>query len=135
MKTIRTPGSANERDTLSTQTLLIGEKFEETQNNLKTVILTEVTKNNKQLEEKINEAVQMNKSYADTVTNMMSNEGIGVRAVPVVTNIDFRTEMREERSKQLADETDNQMRTSNFIVHGNVTANGEIPERKQHENF
>ena len=76
----------------------------------------------------------MNKSYADTITNTMSNEGIGVRAIPVVTNIDFRTVMGEERNKQLADETD-KMRACNFIVHGNVEANDEIPEHKQHQHF
>ena len=110
----------------------MGEKFEEIQNSLKSVILTEVSKTNTQLEEKINAAVQLNKSYAESVTNTVATAGSGVSTEPIV-NIDFRAVMREERNEQLADETDKKMRACNFIVHGNVEANGEIPERKQHD--
>ena len=123
--------SANCGDTLSSLTRIMGEKFEEIQSNLKSVILTEVSKNNLQLEEKINAAVQLNKSYADTVTNTMTSTSSG--APTTVTQVDFRAVMREERNSQLADETDKRMRACNFIVHGCVEANGEIPERKEND--
>lgn len=132
LETARTSGSVNGSDTLSTLTQIMGEKFEEIQNNLKSVILTEVTKNNKQLEEKIDEAVQMNKSYADTVSNTVTSTGNGA-TVSAEPPVDLRAVMREERNQQLADETDKKMRACNFIVHGNIEANGEIPERKQHD--
>ena len=130
LKSARTAGAANGGDTLTTLTQLMGKKFEEVQNNLKSVILTEVTKNNKQLEEKINQAVQINKSFVDAVTNA-DNVQVGVK--PPITNVDFRTVLRDERNEQLADEADKKTRACNFIVHGNIESNGEMPERKQHD--
>ena len=124
--------SANSGETLSSLTRIMGEKFEEIQNNLKSVILTEVSKNNLQLEEKINAAVQLNKSYADTVTNTMTSTSSGAPTA-AVTDVDFRAVMREERNSQLAEETDKKMRACNFIIHGCLEANGEIPERKEHD--
>ena len=123
--------TCNNKETLTTLTSIMEEKLEEIQNNLKSVILNEVSKNNSQLEEKINSALLMNKSYADTVTNSETSNGF--LPEPIATKIDLRAVIREERNTQLAEESDKKMRACNLILHGNIESSGEIPERKLHD--
>ena len=125
--------SPNPDDNLVALTQLMAKKFEEVETNLKKSILTEVGKSNKQLEEKFNEVVQTNKSYADALTNadpVIRTEG---ESTPIAAPRDFRTIMRLERNEQLAEEADKKERACNLVVHGVLENAGEEQERKEYE--
>lgn len=61
--------------TITTFTELMAKKFEEVENNLKESILTEVSKSNKQLEDRFNEAVLTNRTFANVLTNSEGTDG------------------------------------------------------------
>ena len=119
-------------DTITTLTELMAKKFEEVENNLKESILTEVSRNNKQLEDKINEAVRTNKSYRGVLTNSEGEDGELVLPAPTPTP-DLRAVMREERNEQLAEEAEQKQRACNFIVHGVAEIVGEVSAAKKHD--
>ena len=98
-------------NTLTTLTNLMATKFKEVEKNLKESILAEVSKNNKRMEDKINEVVIAHKSYADTVKN--TEEGW-----TTVPPNNFHAMIREERNEQLAEETDKKLRSCNIVLHG-----------------
>ena len=123
---------ATSEGSLASLTQLMANKFEEVENNLKVSILNEVTKNNQRLEEKINEVVQTNRSYANAVTNAENGQS---DMEPILANAtqDFRSVMREELNAQLAEEAEQKQRACNFVIHGVAEAGGDVTEAKQHD--
>ena len=82
---------------------IMTKKLEEVQQTLKVSLLAEVTKNNKQFEDKTKGMIKENKSYAETVKNSQ----VAMNATPQSTNtIDLRSIIREEQNEQLAEESD-----------------------------
>ena len=81
-------------------------KLEQIEKSLKESLLAEVSKNNKRLEDKLNEVINVNKSYAEIVRSSQ----IATNPMPTTSeNSDQRTIMREEQNEQLADETDKKL--------------------------
>ena len=94
---------------------IMTKKLEEVQQTLKVSLLAEVTKNNKQFEDKMKGMIKENKSYAETVKNSQ----VAMNATPQSTNtIDLRSIIREEQNEQLAEESDKKKRSCNLILHG-----------------
>ena len=110
----RAPKSAE--DTITTLTAMMAKKFDEVEKNLKESLLTEVEKNNKALEEKINEVVSTNKSFADAVTNSETSAAQTAPRDPPTH--DFRAIIRAEHNEQLAEETEKKSRSGNLVIHG-----------------
>ena len=124
--------TGTDEGSLKQLTDLVATKFEEVEKSLKLSILTEVDKCNKKFEEKIEEVVSINKSYAESVTN---TEGSSTTNRPAVTSPpDFRSIIREEENEKLADETDKKRRACNIIVHGvAVSTSDDKDQAKQHD--
>ena len=130
--TLQTPAHETTNDGgLASLTELMAKKFEEVENNLKKSLLDEVNRNNQKLEQKIEEVVQTNKTYANALTGVENVPG----SAPTVANRipDFRTVMREERNELLTEEAEQKQRAINFIIHGVVEANGDEAVTKQHD--
>ena len=82
---------------------MMTKKLEEVGQTLKESLHTEVNKNNKQFEEKMNEVIKTNKSY----TEIMKNSQVATKAIPQTSgNTDLCAIIREEQNEQLAKETD-----------------------------
>ena len=99
---------------------ILAKRFDEVESKLIDSLQIEVIKNQKKIEDQMNEFFQ--KSYAAAVgdaeplqksTGSVSPEKNGIIHVP-----DIRSIIREEENERLADETDKKRRTCNFIVHG-----------------
>lgn len=99
---------------------ILAKRFDEVESKLIDSLQIEVIKNQKKIEDQMNEFFQ--KSYAAAVgdaeplqksTGSVSLEKNGIIHVP-----DIRSIIREEENERLADETDKKRRTCNFIVHG-----------------
>ena len=83
------------------------------------------------MEQKIEEVVQTNKTYANALTGIENAPGAApTTAAPVP---DFRTVMRQERNEVLAEEAEQKQRAINFIIHGVVEADGDEAAVKQHD--
>ena len=111
---------------------MMAKKFDEVEKNLKMSLLTEVEKSNKLLEDKINEVVLTNKSFADAVTTSEATGATTASRVP--PSHDFRAIMRAEHNEQLAEESEKKSRACNLVLHGipeSISANKE--EAKQHD--
>ena len=103
-------------DILEILTKLMSKKFEEVEKNLKDSLSIEVNKNNKQIEEKLNEVAETNKSYAEALTK--SEDQTPTTTVTPATTQDFRSIIRDEHNEQLAEETDKRARACNIVIHG-----------------
>ena len=89
-------------------------KLELVERNLTESLLAEVTKNNRKLEEKLDEVMKEYKSYAETV----SQSHIATNATPQTTESpNLREIMREKQNAQLAEETDIKLRSCNILMH------------------
>ena len=89
-------------------------KLELVERNLTESLLAEVTKNNRKLEEKLDEIMKEYKSYTETV----SQSHIATNAAPQTTESpDLCKIMRDEQNAQLAEETDIKPRSCNTLMH------------------
>ena len=126
--------TSGEDSSIAALTHLIEKKFEQVENNLKKSILAEVDKSNKQMEEKLSEVVQTNKSYVDAVKNAENNGTLIREELPVEKTPDLRAIMRDERNEQLADEAEKKHRACNFVIHGFTEGTGDNAACKQFDN-
>ena len=126
------PGSKNgDGDSLEKLTELMSSKFEEIEKNLKESILKEVDTCNRKFEEKLNEVVTMNKTYAESLSNLEGSTVVEQQQLPPP---DLRSIIREEQNEQLADETDKKRRACNFVIHGvEENTNSNKDEAKQRD--
>ena len=89
-------------------------KLEQVGNVIKVSLLQQVHENNKKMEEKLNQVMTENKSYADTLKKNLferdnqSNAGCS----------DFRSIIKENKNDELITETERQLRVTNIIIHG-----------------
>ena len=106
-------------------------KLEEVGKTLKESLLREVRDNNMKIEEKMNEVMRENRSYAETVKNIKPSENC---AKP---DQNIRAIMMEARNDELADESDKKLRSSNIILHGvlEATNNGKDEIKKMDEAY
>ena len=132
LETARASAPKTDDNTITTLTDMMAKKFDEVEKNLKMSLLTEVEKSNKLLEDKINEVVLTNKSFADAVTTSEATGATTASRVP--PSHDFRAIMRAEHNEQLAEESEKKSRACNLVLHGipeSISANKE--EAKQHD--
>ena len=115
---------------------ILAKKIEEVESKLMNSFQTEVSKNQKQMEDKMNEFLE--KSYAavaGNATSQQNNTGADTPAINGIIHVpDLRSIMREQENEKLADETDKKRRACNFIVHGvgeNVASEEEKEQSKQ----
>ena len=89
-------------------------QFELVERNLTESLLAEDTKNNRKLEEKLDEVMKEYKSYAETV----SQSHIAMNAAPQTTKSPvLRKIMRDEQNAQLTEETDIKLWSCNILMH------------------
>jgi hypothetical protein len=100
---------------LATLTDLVSKKFEEVEKNLKESIFTEVNKNNKNIEDKLEKVSETNKTYADALAK--TDDQTAPTTAPA-TPQDFRSLIREEHNEQRVEETDKRARACNIVIHG-----------------
>lgn len=110
-----TIGDANN---VSILTDIMSRKFDQVEKNLKDSILKEVNKNKQLLEEKIDEVMKTNRSWADCVQNKDKDEDSTNITSLVPQTHDLRAIMREEQNEQLAEDNEKKQRACNIIIHG-----------------
>ena len=114
---------------------ILAKKIEDVESKLMNSFQAEISKNQKQIEDKMNEFLE--KSYASVAGNesQLNNAGADTPATNGIIHVpDLRSIMREQENEKLADETDKKRRACNFIVHGveeNVTTEEEKEQSKQ----
>ena len=121
-------------DALTKREDMMKNKLEEVGKTLKESLLREVRDNNKKIEEKMNEMMSENRSYAETVKNIKPSENCASKPDQ---NTDFRAIMMEARNDELADESDKKLRSSNIILHGvlEATTNDKDENKKMDEAY
>ena len=90
-------------------------KLEQFGRELKDNLLKEVSNNHRKIEEKLNQAMSGNMSFADKVMNA-DPPGETYHAPKETT--DFRTIMKVARNEELAEESEKKQRACNIIIHG-----------------
>ena len=102
--------------------------------NIKESLLREVQENNKQIKEKLNRVIDQGPTYADTVRN--EDDPSANQIKPAETR-DLRYIMREERNRELAEQSEKRRRTCNIVIHGvNVAVGVEKNDgKKQDETY
>ena len=89
-------------------------KLEKVGNVIKESLLQQVRENNKKMEEKLNQVITENKSYADTLKNNLSERHNQSNA----GCSDFRSIIKENKNDELITERERQLRATNIIIHG-----------------
>ena len=104
---------------------MLNEKFESVEKNIKESILTEVSKNNKLLEDK------MNKALEGMVKNAIkeTNETVGPKES---TSTNLREIMKQQHEEQIAEDSDRKQRACNIIIHG-LKERDEEPKKHDEE--
>ena len=82
---------------------------------LKESILKEVNENNNEFNKKLEQVVNQNRTYAESVKNTPPSG-----ETPRIPNetTDLRIIMKEARNEELAEESEQKQRACNIIVHG-----------------
>ena len=94
---------------------IMKEKLDQVEKTLKESLLAQVNENHKRIEEKLNEVMKQNKSYADVVKKL---EIVGDSLPKPPENADLRSIIKEAKNEQLAEESDKKLRACNIILHG-----------------
>ena len=114
--------SNNEQDKFAVIEKNLNQQLEKIGESLRASISEEVNKvklSNSILEDKINDAVKLNATYAGALTNVatVSNTETAV-GNPNKTTPDFKAIIREQQNEDLAEESEQKRRACNIVVHG-----------------
>ena len=82
---------------------------------LKESLFQGVKGNNKQIEVRVNQVMNVNRTYKQTLENIQT---FGETLSRPTEETDFRTIMLEARNEELAEESVKKLRPSNIILHG-----------------
>ena len=99
---------------------IMGENLDQVEKNLKESLFLQVKENNKQINEKLNEVLEQNKTFADAVKTVHT----GNSAKPSLQNttetqgVNFRQIIQESKNEELVQQKEREARSQNFIIHG-----------------
>ena len=118
-------------DTLVTLENSMNKRIDLIGQTLKESLLKEVQSNNIQFENKFNEMMTQNRTYAESLKNIQPSAEPAT--IPtVVTNL--RTIIEETRNEDLAEENEKKIRACNIIIHGvSESSSTENDEAKKHD--
>ena len=92
-------------------------KLEQFGRELKDNLLKEVSNNHRKIEEKLNQAMSGNMSYADKVINAPPPPPPWRNIHVPKETMDFRTIMKVTRNEELAEKSEKKQRECNIIIH------------------
>ena len=95
---------------------LVDTKLEAVGKNLKDFLSKEVSENNKKINEKLDQVMKENRSYAESVKNIAPQSG-EILHKPIAS-LNLRTIIKETRNEELVEESEKKQRACNIIIHG-----------------
>ena len=116
----------NDENAINNLEQAMTQKLQVVEQTLKETLLAEVNKNNRHLEEKLDQLIKDNKSYADTVKNFQtinpthpSSYGKSEQnEQSVVESVDLRKIMIDQKNDEKVEYAEREKRRKNFIIHG-----------------
>ena len=120
--------STNEKYILETIDKLLDRKLESVAEKLGKSVMNELKKSNKNIDDKLKEVINENKSYAETVKGSMDNKENKTNTVP-----DIRSILDEAKNDQLIEEKDRAARAKNIIIYGLEEKGDDANAKKTHD--
>ena len=103
---------------------LLNSKLDQAVQNLKESVFKHVQTNNKQINDKLNQVLTQNRTYAESLSKIQSSGGT-IGNISSTPEADLRSIMEHQKNQQLVEENDQKARSCNIIIHGVVVSTSE----------